>query len=105
MEGNASFQDEDDFVDAMSDEMPEVFNNIKLSLDQIDEAEDLLKEVIETKSIERMAKLKREVESVAIKVDQTEGLAAKLEAEIYDWDAEQKLVRRDEELEQVQTIA
>lgn len=54
-------------------------------------------------SLETMSELK-EVEKAASKmVDDKERLAGKLEPEIIQWEPLQKLIRRDEELEFVQT--
>jgi hypothetical protein len=41
---------------------------------------------------------------VAAKVEQSEGLASKLENEISEWNPKSKLCRRDEELDQIQGL-
>lgn len=46
MDGNTTVNEEDEFIDALKDEMPEVFKNIEQNYDQIDNLEYLLKEVI-----------------------------------------------------------
>jgi hypothetical protein len=33
MDGNTTLQEEDEFIDALKDEMPEVFRNIDLNFD------------------------------------------------------------------------
>lgn len=43
MDGNTTHQEEDEFIDALKDEMPEVFRNIDINFDQIDDIEKLLK--------------------------------------------------------------
>lgn len=51
MDGNTTHQEEDEFIDALKDEMPEVFKNIDMNFDQIDDIDKLLKQVIETRNI------------------------------------------------------
>jgi len=53
---------------------------------------------MDTKDIDKMAQLKREVDDATNKVEQSEGLVQKLENEIIEWNALKKLCRRDEEL-------
>jgi len=43
MEGNTSENEEDEFIDALKEEMPEVYNNIKSNFNKIDEFDKLLK--------------------------------------------------------------
>lgn len=54
MDGNTTVNEEDEFIDALKDEMPEVFKNIEQNYEQIDGLEYLLKEVIETQNIDKM---------------------------------------------------
>ena len=42
MDGNTSNNEEDEFIDALKDEMPEVFKNIEFNFDQIDEIDAML---------------------------------------------------------------
>jgi hypothetical protein len=49
--------------------MPEVFKNVDINFIHIDDTEKLLKQVLETKSIEKMIFLKKEIEEVTIKVE------------------------------------
>lgn len=51
-----------------------------------------------------MGKLKKSIDDVTPKIEQIEGLVNKLENEIVEWDALRKLCRRDEELEEIQTL-
>ena len=98
MDGNTTLQEEDEFIDALKDEMPEVFRNIDLNFDQIDDIEKLLKQVIDTRNIQKMAELKKEIGEATVKVEQSEALVVKLENEIIEWNAFKKVCRRDEEL-------
>ena len=98
MDGNTTHNEEDEFIDALKDEMPDVFKNIDLNFEQIDGIDILLKQVIETRNIEKMALLKKEIDDANNKVEQSEGLVVKLENEIVEWNAFKKLCRRDEEL-------
>ena len=43
MDGNTTHNEEDEFIDALKDEMPEVFKNIDMNFEQIDGIDDLLK--------------------------------------------------------------
>jgi hypothetical protein len=69
MDGNTTLQEEDEFIDALKDEMPEVFRNIDLNFDQIDDIEKLLKQVIDTRNIQKMAELKKEIGEATVKVE------------------------------------
>jgi hypothetical protein len=42
MDGNTTSNEEDEFIDALKDEMPEVFKNIDFNFDQLDEIDTLL---------------------------------------------------------------
>jgi hypothetical protein len=54
MDGNTTSNEEDEFIDALKDEMPEVFKNIDFNFDQLDSIDALLQDVIKTKDIEKM---------------------------------------------------
>ena len=54
MDGNTTNVEEEEFIEALKDEMPEVFTNIKVNFNQIDKIDQLLKDVKLTKSIEAM---------------------------------------------------
>lgn len=45
MEGNTTHNEEEEFIDALKDEMPEVFKNIESNFDHIDSIELLLEQV------------------------------------------------------------
>lgn len=55
-----------------------------------------------TKDIDKMKKAKAEIDDASLKVVESEGLVSKLEAEIIEWDALRKLIKRDEELDEVE---
>ena len=101
MDGNCSRNEEEEFIEALKDEMPEVFKNIEGNFEQIDKVDQIIIEIKTTKSIEMMQTLKIEIDDASIKVEQCEGLVNKLENEIIEWDALKKLCRRDEELEEI----
>ena len=42
MDGNTTNNEEDEFIDALKDEMPEVFKNIEFNFEQLDEIESLI---------------------------------------------------------------
>lgn len=104
MDGNTTVNEEDEFIDALKDEMPEVFKNIEQNYEQIDNLEYLLKEVIQTQNIDKMKVLKKEVDDATNKVEQSESLSTKLENEIIEWNVVKKLCTRDEELIEIDTL-
>jgi len=104
MDGNTTHNEEDEFIDALKDEMPEVFKNIDMNFEQIDEIDIILKSVAKTKNIEKMSHLKKEIDDANNKVEQSEGLVIKLENEIIEWNAFKKLCRRDEELQEIESL-
>ena len=69
MDGNTTHNEEDEFIDALKDEMPDVFKNIELNFEQIDGIDILLKQVIDTRNIEKMALLKKEIDDANNKVE------------------------------------
>mmetsp|Transcript_21886 Transcript_21886/g.33964 ORF Transcript_21886/g.33964 Transcript_21886/m.33964 type:complete len:673 (-) Transcript_21886:559-2577(-) len=104
MEGNTTHNEEDEFIDALKDEMPEVFKNVDANFEQLDYIDKLLQDVIDTKDIDKMGQLKKEVDDASNKVEQSEGLVQKLENEIVEWNALRKLCRRDEELGEIDSL-
>lgn len=104
MDGNTSHTEEEEFIDALKEEMPEVFKNIEGNFDQLNKIDDLIKEVLKTRNIETMQALKAQIDDSQTKVEQCEGLVNKLENEIIEWDANKKLCRRDEELGEIDSL-
>ena len=102
MDGNTTATEEEEFIETLRTEMPDVFKDIDLNFEQIDKIEALIKEVEATKDIDKMKKAKTEIDDATLKVVESEGLVSKLEAEIIEWDALRKLVKRDEELDEVE---
>lgn len=60
--------------------------------------------MVDTRNIEKMALLKKEIDDASNKVEQSEGLVVKLENEIVEWNAFKKLCRRDEELSEIEAL-
>lgn len=48
LDGNTSNNEEDEFIDALKDEMPQVFENIDKNLKQLDEIDKLMLKVDQT---------------------------------------------------------
>jgi len=69
MDGNCTHNEEEEFIDALKDEMPEVFRNIENNFAQLDNIDDLIAKVRATKDIETMQMLKQEVDDSSLKVD------------------------------------
>lgn len=104
MDGNTSHQEEEEFIDALKEEMPEVFKNIEGNFEQLDKIADMIEEVLKNREIETMQDLKGQIDDAQTKVEQCEGLVNKLENEIIEWDAHKKLCRRDEELGEIDSL-
>ena len=69
MDGNCSRNEEEEFIEALKDEMPEVFKNIDGNFEQITKVDQIIIEIQKTKSIEMMQTLKLEVDDASIKVE------------------------------------
>lgn len=104
MDGNTSHTEEEEFIDALKEEMPEVFKNIEGNFEQLDKIDAMIEEVIKNRDIETMQDLKGQIDDAQTKVEQCEGLVNKLENEIIEWDATKKLCRRDEELGEIDSL-
>ena len=48
MNDNTSNNDEDDFIDALKDEMPQVFDNIEKNMRQLEDIDALLSKIDQT---------------------------------------------------------
>lgn len=62
MDGNCSRNEEEEFIEALKDEMPDVFNNITGNFEQIDKIQSILVEIKQSKSIDLLQTLKSEVD-------------------------------------------
>ena len=60
--------------------------------------------MIKTKNINKMGKLKDNIDEATAAVEESEGLVLKLEGELIEWNAKNKLVRRDEELAEINEL-
>ena len=69
MDGNTTNNEEDEFIDALKDEMPEVFKNIDFNFTELDEIDALLQDVIQNKEIEKMQTLKKLVDEATNKIE------------------------------------
>lgn len=61
-------------------------------------------DVMATKNVDKMGELKKNVDEASAAVEQSEGLVTKLEGELIEWNARNKLVRRDEELAEIDDL-
>ena len=100
MDGNQS-DDEMDFVEALEEEMPTVDKETQIAIDEVLACQELHKLLETEKTIESMTNLKQQVEKVTKMVEEKEQLGRKLEPEVIQWDPLGKLVRRDEELDHI----
>ena len=101
MDGNTSNKEEEEFISAMKNEMPEVFENIETTLELLREIEKLVQEVKQTLDTNKAIELKSKVDIANENVEESEALVSKLEKEILEWNALKKLIKRDTELEEI----
>jgi len=69
MEGNTTYNEEEEFIDALKEEMPEVFKNIDGNFSQLDKIDNMLEQVLKTKSMEMMQELKLQIDDSGLKVE------------------------------------
>lgn len=62
MDGNTTHNEEEEFIDALKEEMPEVFKNIEGNFDQLDDIDSQIEEVLKKKDIETMQELKKNID-------------------------------------------
>lgn len=101
MDGNTSNGEEEEFISALTHEMPEVFENIENTLTLLAEVEKLVTEVKQTLNITKYEELKGKVDAVTENVEESDSLVVKLEKEIIEWGAAKKLQRRDTEMDEI----
>ena len=104
MDGNTTQNEEDEYIETLREEMPQVFKNVDENFSLIDKVDQLLDEVIKTKNINKMGKLKDNIDEATAAVEESEGLVLKLEGELIEWNAKNKLVTRDEELAEIDEL-
>lgn len=98
MDGNTSNTDEEEFIDALRKEMPEVLANITYTFQLLKDVDKLLVEVKHSMDVDLMAGLQDKISQAGENVDEAEALLNQLEQEIFNWNASKKLQRRDVEL-------
>lgn len=104
MDGNTSTNEEEEFIQALKNEMPEVLDNIETNLGLLVEIEKLVPDVKQSMSLEKMNDLREKVEIATENVEESEGLVIKLEKEILEWNGQKKLCKRDCELEEARNL-
>lgn len=104
MDGNTSTGEEEDFIQALKNEMPEVLDNIETNLGLLKDIERLVKDVKQTMSKEKMDDLREKVNIASENVEESESLVNKLEKEIIAWSSLKKLYKRDQELEEMNNM-
>ena len=101
MDGNTSNSEEEEFISALSHEMPEVFSNIENTITLLAEGDKLVAEVKQTLNVDKYEELKKKIDVVTENVEESDSLVVKLEKEIIEWGAAKKLQRRDTELDEI----
>jgi len=59
MDGNTTHSEEDDFIEALKEEMPEVFKNIESNQANLDHIEKGIAKLTQSKNIDLMASIKK----------------------------------------------
>ena len=104
MDGNTSTNEEEEFIQALKNEMPELLDNIETNLGLLVEIEKLVPDVKQSMSLEKMNDLREKVEIATENVEESESLVIKLEKEILEWNAQKKLCKRDCELDEARNL-
>ena len=102
MDGNTSNQDEDEFIGALDDEMPGVFDNMDKNFKQLEVLYARYNQLLKKTDPAKVKQLGEELKLIEKNTEQTGDLVDKLDHEIMEWDNPKKLCRRDQELEAVQ---
>ena len=98
MDGNTTDSKEDVFVESIKDDMPNVFASIDNNFINISTIDRMLDAVLTTKDVQKMDQVKKKIDSTSKTLEESEALVLKLEGELIEWNARNKLIRRDEEL-------
>ena len=102
MDGNCSNTEEDEFINALKEEMPEVFKNIEANFKQIDIGEKMIDETRASDDEAKLKALREFLDKESKKIQETEVLLDKLISELVEWNSHRKLIKRDEELESLE---
>lgn len=102
MDGNTSNADEEEFIDALEKEMPEVLENIHYTFQLLKDIDKLVIDVKHSMDVSKMASLQEKVGQASENVEEAEALHNQLEKEVLNWNAQKKLHRRDLELDTIQ---
>lgn len=78
MEDNTSRIEEDDFIETLQDEMPEVLTNVNANLQALDEIDAQIKSIKNKKSVDQVTELKEQIDDVSLKIEEQETLNIKL---------------------------
>lgn len=98
MDGNTTQSEEDVLINHLSSEIPAKFESIASDFKQIDGIEAFLKQVINSREIDKVPQINQEIDAATVKLEFTEGLTLKYENELVELNAFKKLCRRDEQI-------
>ena len=101
MDGNES-EDEHEFIEVLYTEMPAVLKEMAEAIDKIGDCESMVEQLKKTKELNLMKRLQALLNEAEQMVEHKEVLAGKLEPELLQWGAAEKLCRRDQELDYVE---
>jgi len=104
MDGNTSNNEEEEFVIALIDEMPQIFTKIDGCEAQLAEFAVIIQQCQKNKDSKLLMKLKDMIDDLSRQADEIDDLANSLETELIEWNAQRKLIRRDEEIDECEEI-
>ena len=102
MDGNASDPEEEEFVSALADELPDVFSNIERNFKDLDEMDKGLKKLKTSEDPDLVSTLKNQMEKISQHLNEIENLCSKLDFEITEWEPRKKLSKRDKDLDHLE---
>ena len=64
MDGNTTIQDEDELINKLKEKMPSILRNTDEDFEALDAIDNLIIEIIQTKNVEKISQLKKDVDDV-----------------------------------------
>ena len=98
MDDNHSTIEEEEFVDDVLEDIPEIDSNISNHQKDLDSIDVAIKEVHHTKNSNDVKTITKNMSEAQVVIEKTEQFVETLETDITEWDAKNKLIRRDKEL-------
>lgn len=87
LDGNTSNNDENEFIEAINDEMPSILGKLSEDEQQLDDILKKLAILEKSKNPDELVQIKSQFDDLVNSVDEHEDLANRLECEIIEWNA------------------